>query len=207
MGFYTNLSRLMSVSAATSILAVGMPVVAQQQSQYQYQWNLPGQSPRAQQGQYLCFGVEPGTDIIRDLSQAPANLMQTAMQALAARNIAIQNDIFISFNSDEENGTVFYEFQAYQRGSYCGVEVDVNQSTGQVDEIELEITPSELPQPVQQVLQQRFPQGIVYSYIERSLRLRTQPSEVYEIEFYSQGQELEAEITPQGEVLLLESQE
>lgn len=211
----------LTISATvTSIIAVGMPAVAQKQPQPgqsgQYQWNLPGQpgqykpgqNPSAPSDQYLCYGGEPGALPSRDLSQAPAQLRQAAMQALAAQKISIQSNTFISYNTEEEDSTLVYEFQAYQQGSYCGVEVDVTEQ-GQAVEIELEIVPSELPQAVQRAIQQQFPQSFVYYFVERSLRLDGQKvtDVVYEVEIQAQGKIFEAEITPEGKILSLEEGE
>ncbi len=175
-----------SIILVGSLSSLTLPAVAQQQ---------PGQ-PTGQG--YQCRGVEPGADVNTDLSQVPPPVLEAARQAAGDVQLT-------SYNSEKEDTGLVYEFQGVQANG-CGLEVDVLES-GQVDEIEREITPAELPQPVTATLNQKSPE-LAFSFIEESTRPDRQPSPVYEIEGKTaQGQAIELEIDAQGNIITQEQQE
>jgi uncharacterized membrane protein YkoI len=154
---------------------------------------------------YQCYGVEPGADVNRDLSEAPKNLRRRAMEALDDLGIDITKNSFISFGSETEDGTRFFEFQAYQEGNLpCGVEVDVT-ANGEVREVETEIKPSDLPQAVRNALEDEYGEEVAFIFVEKSIRF-PEKNTVYEVEFQSNEQKFDVAIDPEGNILSVEEE-
>lgn len=124
------------------------------------------------------------------LEDAPPAAMETALATAPGAT-------FETVAIEREEGLAIYEFRG---ADYAGrkIEVDVLED-GSLQEIEMQIAMSEVPQPVIDVLSETTP-GFSPTYVELSVR-DNGSTIVYEFEGVLENQEVDVEVAESGELL------
>ena len=126
------------------------------------------------------------------MEDVPANVRAVALEA--AGGLPLQSVAF-----DLDGGTATYEFKTKtERGTQLEIDVD---ATGEIEEIEEEITLQDVPGVVTDLLAVHFP-NIQPTFIERSTRASM--AVWYEFEATKDGREYDIEVRADGRVILIQ---